>query len=267
MSASILKPSFHTVAQSRVSFLALAMLSAAALPACGGDPAANTPDGSTAATCGNGNEPDVSDPTTLLDDFEDGNAQIAPVAGRMGGWYSFGDTTVGGTIQPLGDSAPEVIPGGRATSKRALHMTSTGFLDWGSGVSTAVHWGPNAAGVSGLLPYDARDYKGVTFYARIGDTSAASIRIQFNDSLTRPEGGKCKLDGAPGQQCYDGFGIDIPGLSTTWQAFRIPFAGLTQRGFGVPGGALDTATLYEVGLAFPPAVITDFWLDDIRFYK
>jgi hypothetical protein len=270
MSPSDSEPMRRSIARrciSSVAGLALPAVLGVALFGCGGDHAAACANSTSTTLCATTSDGGEVDPTALLDDFEDGNNLIALVAGRIGGWFSFGDTTPGGHIQPTGDTAPEMIPGGRNGSLRALHVTSTGFLDWGSGVSTAVHYGATEAGAPGLLPYDAHLYKGVTFFARVGDTSAVTVRIQFNDELTRPEGGKCVLDGPPGQQCYDGFGVDLSSLSTTWQAFRIPFSGLSQRGFGLPGSALDTAALYEVGLAFPPGVVTDFWLDDIRFFE
>ncbi|MEP6651928.1 MAG: hypothetical protein ABJA82_01130 [Myxococcales bacterium] len=207
------------------------------------------------------------DPKDLIDDFEDGNSTIALVGARSGGWYSYGDTTAGGMIQPLGDAAPEAIPGGRGTSHRALHLTSTGFLDWGSGVSVALHWGPNAAGVAGELPYDAHIAHGVTFFARIGDTSASTVRVQFDDQRARPEAGICVVDGPVGQNCYDGFGTDLPALSTTWQAYRIAFADMRQRQFGVPGDALDTTQVYEMEFLFPAGVITDFWVDDVSLVR
>ena len=48
--------------------------------------------------------------------------------------------------------------------------------------------------------------------------------------------------------------------------YRIAFADLSQRNFGVHGDALDRSNLYDIELVFPPRVNFGFWVDDIQLY-
>ena len=210
------------------------------------------------------------DPTLLIDDFEDGSFVAPPIAGRMGGWYTSGDATPSASMRPLGNAPPDPIPGGRCGSRRALHVSGAGFNDWGSQVNLAMHFGANAAGVSEELPYDAaaRGYQGVTFFARVGDTSVNTVRFAVADQYARPEAGLCVPSSGPATECYDTFGVLLSQtLSTEWKQFRIPWTGLAQRGFGLPGGiAPDASKLYDISFTFPDHAVFDLWVDDISFY-
>jgi hypothetical protein len=210
------------------------------------------------------------DPTVLIDDFEDATSDAPQIAGRAGAWFTSGDATAGATMKPLGLAAPEPIPGGRCGSRHALHVTGSGFLDWGSQVTLALDYGADAAGAMGDLPYDARTrgYQGVTFFARVGEAATNLVRFGVSDQYARPEAGLCSTDSTSDIQCYDSFGVVLaPTLSTSWSRFRIPWTDLSQRHFGLQGGDVpDTSKLYELAFAFPDGVVFDLWLDDIRFY-
>jgi hypothetical protein len=210
------------------------------------------------------------DPTLLIDDFEDATSGVPLIAGRTGGWYASGDATTTAIMKPLGDAPPEPIPGGRCGSRHALHVTGSGFLDWGAQVGLAMTYGANAAGVSEELPYDARarGYQGISFFARVGDTSATTVRFEVADEYARPEAGLCTPNGAPEVNCYDTFGVPLTeALSTQWKQFHIPWTGLAQQKFGLPGGpAPDVSKLYDISFKFPPHVVFDLWVDDITFY-
>jgi hypothetical protein len=207
------------------------------------------------------------DPTELIDNFESDTASIAQIGGRMGGWYAVGDATPTAIIQPSGDALPEAIPGERCGSRHGMRVTGNGFLDWGAEVVTPLRFGPDDAGVSNYLPYDGSEYQGVTFFARIGDTSSTQIRFAVSDERARPEAGICVVNGGTGTACYDTFGVDLSAtLTTDWQEYRIPFLGLAQRNFGVHGDKVDTANMYDFEFTFAPNVIFDLWIDDISFY-
>jgi len=206
------------------------------------------------------------DPGALIDDFEDGDAAIAPLAGRTGSWYAEGDGTADAIIDPAGTAAPETIPGGRCGSTRALHVKGSGFMDWGSEVSAPLRYGTTDAGVAGYLPWNGADYQGVTFFARVDDGANARVWIGFSDERARPEAGICVVGGPSGQGCYDAFGADLQGLGTEWKMYRIAFADLSQRHFGVPGSTLDRSNLYDIELVFPSRVTFGFWVDDIQLY-
>jgi hypothetical protein len=211
------------------------------------------------------------DPTSLVDDFEDNNSAMPAVAGRVGSWFAVGDMTTAAIMQPLGDAPPEPIPGGRCGSRHALHVTGSGFLDWGSQIGVALHAGQNAtSGTYEEQPYDAaaRGYQGISFFARVGETSTITVRFAVSDQYARPEAGLCAINGTTGNSCYDTFGVPLDHeLTTEWKEFRVPWTGLSQRSFGLPGGvAPDVSKLYDIAFTFPGGVVFDLWIDDIRFY-
>ena len=212
--------------------------------------------------------PAVIDPTALIDDMEDGNSAIVMNGGRNGAWWAGGDATPGGNIQPNGLMTPEAIPGGRCGSHYAERVTGYGFTDWGAVVVMNFRYGtePDAGGAMGNLPIDAHFRTGITFWARIGDTSSNNVRFSVGDEHSEPAGGLCVPNGPIGQGCYDTFGVALPQLSTEWQQFQIPFLGLSQLGFGVPAPNVDTSNLYTIQFSLQPGTIFDLWIDDVSFY-
>jgi len=214
------------------------------------------------------NPSDPIEPAAVLSDFENGSSQLLDHENRVGAWWSAGDTTAGAILKPNGEVRPEFIPGGRCGSLRALHVTGSGFLDWGATVGVSLNYGPNDAGTPDDRAWDASAYRGVTFWARVGETSGNEVRIGISDEYANPAGGLCMIGGGQGKDCYDSFGIDLPRLDTTWRKYKIAFSSLTQRGFGVPSpkGKLDTTSIYHIEFATPAGAVFDFWLDDISFY-
>ena len=210
------------------------------------------------------------DPTLLIDDFEHAGANLPLIAGRIGSWYAAGDATAGAIMQPIGAGVVRADPRRSLRQPQGAALTGSGFLDWGSQVEGTMHYGANDAGVSEELPYDAaaRGYQGVRFFARVGDTSTTMVRFAVSDEYARPEAGLCDVNGSVGTQCYDTFGTTLAqALTTEWREFRIPWTGLAQQAFGVPGGvAPDVSKLYNIQFTFPARVVFDLWVDDISFY-
>jgi hypothetical protein len=132
----------------------------------------------------------------------------------------------------------------------------------------SMRYGSVDGGAAGLLPYDAHIRTGVTFWARIGDTSAAQVRLSVSDKYTRPEGGFCDASASATTEtaCYDNPGVDLTPIGQTWTQYRIPFGGLTQRNFGLHEQSLDPSSIYTIQFDFYPNETFDFWLDDISFY-
>jgi hypothetical protein len=222
--------------------------------------------GSSALTnCGDTSQP--VDPTALISDMESGGYQAATVGGRNGAWWAGGDAlSPGAAIDPNGNANSEMIPGGRCGSKYAEHVTGHGFSSWAI-LSVSMGWGTEAdGGGQGLLPNNDSFRTGVTFWARIGDTSTNSIRFQMSDKYSRPEGGICVDGGAMAVACYDTFGVDMTELGTDWKQYRIPFGGLSQRNFGLQRPSLDASSIYTIEFSMNPGSTFDFWLDDIAFY-
>jgi hypothetical protein len=146
-----------------------------------------------------------------------------------------------------------------------MHVTGQGYSMWAV-LSVSMGWGAVDGGAEGVLPNDNSFRTGVTFWARIGDTSSNQVRLAISDKYSRPEGGLCVENGPMDVACYDTHGVDLTQLDTTWRQYRIPFGGLTQRAFGLKRDHLDASSIYTVEFQFNPSSIFDFWLDDISFY-
>jgi hypothetical protein len=209
------------------------------------------------------------DPTALIDDMEAGGFDLPMEGGRNGSWWAGGDTlSPNASIDPNGDASSEPIPnGGRCGSLHAKHVTGQGYSSWAVLTATLAD-GLVDGGVYSALPYDAHIRTGITFWARIGDTSANHVRLAISDKYTRPEGGICDPNATTGSTtCYDTAGVDLT-LGTTWTQFRIPFAGLGQRNFGLkePQMGPDPSAIYTIDFNFYPSTVFDFWIDDISFY-
>ena len=219
--------------------------------------------GSMTINCGD-NQP--IDPTAVIDDMEAPDYMTVRASGRTGAWWAGGDPdSPGASITPNGDAAAETIPGGRCGSKYAMHVTGQGYSMWAV-LSVSMGWGSVDGGAEGLLPNDNSFRTGVTFWARIGDTSSNKVRLAISDKYTNEAGGICVLNGAADVACYDTHGVDLTQLDTTWRQYRIPFGGLTQRDFGLKRDHVDASSIYTVEFQFNPTSVFDFWLDDLSFY-
>ena len=210
-------------------------------------------------------EPGVLD---LVDDMEDGDALLLYRGGRSSVWYTYHDKTTGSLTPDEGTTVTmEPIPGGRCgISNKAIRVTGSGWTDWGAGFGFDFHYD---LGVSKEVAYDVSAYKGMTFWARIGETSVNTVRFGIGDQWSRPDGGHCDLTLTSGATaCYDTFGSSVT-LTTSWQRFVLPFDHLQQRGFGWPEpNGLETTTAMNVEFAIPPSSpVFDIWIDDIALYK
>lgn len=204
------------------------------------------------------------DPTALIDDLEDGDGNLPQLAGRTGGWFIGSDETEGGTLTPAAndDASPpaEPIPGGRCGSQSAMRLTGQGFDEWGAVLGIGFRWGD-----PGILPFDASSFKGVRFWARVGELHTAPVRVQFQDVHTNPDGGHCVEGGELYEECYDGFGTLLLPLTEEWQEYEIHFDRLAQQGFGLPA-EIDPTQLYSLEWTVGPSAIYDLWIDDVRFF-
>jgi hypothetical protein len=205
----------------------------------------------------------------MIDDMELPAPPILLSANGSGEWWAGGDDAskaTGASITPDGDATAELIPGGRCDSKYAIHITGHGFQEW-SVVSASFGWGAVDGGPPQHLPYDAQTRVGLTFWARIGDTSSASVRLNVPDAYSSGDGGICDMTATSGDTaCYDHFGVTLSGLDFTWKQYRIPFSGLSQQTFGLPRPSVDLTRIYSVDFLFPLGSAYDFWVDDISFY-
>jgi hypothetical protein len=233
----------------------LLALSAAACSDDGAEPATTQKDP-------NCETPGIIDPTLLLDDLEDGDSLVATVGVRNGGWWVSSDGT--STTIPPAEQAPaaERILGGRCGSEYAMRVTGTGFTDWGAVLSTTYRYTDETA------PFDASQFRGITFWARVGEENDSTIRAQVQDLNTHLAGGVCNPESSSPDACYNGFGVPLGEISDEWQKFTLEFSTLTQReGWGNRVPAVDPTALYTLEWNLDPNRTFDLWVDDIWFYE
>jgi hypothetical protein len=187
----------------------------------------------------------------LVDDFEDGNGQVALLGGRSGYWYSAADPK-GSTISGAGAFAPS--DGGASGSKKAAHATgktATGDGAWGA------TFGFSFIPDNGV--YDVSKYAGISFWAKAGDKSTKNVRFKVGDANTRPEGKVCT------SACWNHFGQDLT-LTTDWKQYTFKFADLKQQdGWGDPRPAtLAAQHVMSLDWSINAGQDFDIWVDDVK---
>ncbi len=108
--------------------------------------------------------------------------------------------------------------------------------------------------------YDATEYTGVSFYAKVGPGSTKAVRLKVPDADTDPAGKKCT-------ECFNDFGADLT-LTEQWHKYTIPFATMKQmEGWGSPQpSAIDKSKLYGVQWQVAAQGANyDIWVDDVQF--
>jgi hypothetical protein len=117
----------------------------------------------------------------LISDFESDNS-LAPVGGRQGGWYTYGDDR-GEFDRPSGFNIDAGNP--NCSAYGALHIKGTGFAMWGA--ATGVDWKPRPGdgdgGYGAKMTYDASAYRGIAFWAK-ASTMLNGVQVSFPDLYT-----------------------------------------------------------------------------------
>lgn len=200
----------------------------------------------------------VSQLGDLLDGFEDQDLVLEQSAGRGGVWYLFDDGSVG-TAGPTPLVCSKLSSAPADLGLYAMHVTATGFTGYGSGLGVDFR--------AGKKPYDASKLSGVRFWARVGEGKNTRHRVQLVDATTDALGGKCNpaANAPEGEKCDDHFGKNLT-LTSSWAHYVVPFAELSQIGWGNPAAALDKTTLYGLQLTAKAKLDVDLWLDQIEFF-
>jgi hypothetical protein len=170
----------------RSSLVAL-LVSGLAVVGCksggGSTPPADGGDTGTLANC-----PAADD---LISNFDNDNS-LAPVGGRQGGWYTYGDNlghfaNSSGYNIAADEGNPNCSPGG------SLHVKGTGFAMWGAAMG--VDWKPRPSdgdgGYGDKMTYDASQYRGVAFWAK-SSAPLGGVQVSFPDLYT--DGGAAAHD-------------------------------------------------------------------------
>ena len=190
----------------------------------------------------------------MIDDFEDGNAQILPSAGRNGAWFAANDGSLYASQTPdtRGPINPSVLMPARTMSMRALHVTGYGYKTWGAYVGASfVGVDPKEAA------YDVSSHQGIQFFAKLGRSQVfPGVRVTLRDYDT--------FVGC--SDCGDNFGLDIT-LTTDFELIQVPFSSMKQRGWGKPQVAsFDATKAYGVVFSWDANDSFDVWIDDLSFY-
>lgn len=149
----------------------------------------------------------------LLDDFNDGDGAIA-TAGFAGRWRTYSDGT--GSVTPVEDA--NVVP-----AEGAIHVSGTGFSDWGVGLTVDLN---SPAGQR--QPIDLSGYRGLSIRAR--GTGSLAVEIVTPATTGADEGGTCTGDG-----CFGHYAAQLT-LDASYADEVISFTALSQ-----PDWAQDTA--------------------------
>ena len=170
-------------------------------------------------------------------DFESPNSSVF--------WFSYSDGTAGGVLH----QETSISDAGQ----RALHVTASGFRDWGAGVGVAL----GASSAQRPCDVDASAYSGVRFRARGRGT--LRFAVASVPSIPIADGGSCTR----GPACYDFPGANV-GLNSDWATFELPFCNLTPVGWGKASARIDPRRLFSLHFRFAEGMAHDVWLDDIE---
>jgi hypothetical protein len=218
------------------------------------------------------------DEDDVIATFEDGVGNVVQTETRGGGFYMYNDGT--GTQEPPVGALPDARREKRCESAFALCMKGEGFTDWGAGMGTdlgrtapldagtmVVDAGTIAdGGVGSKNPYDASEYKGISFWAK-SNAAPVLLRVNFKDKNTAPEGGVCDPKSESGATaCNDDWGKNI-NLTTSWAPFTILFGEIKQSGWGAAYKAFDAENAYALQFQVNKGIDFDLCIDDLAFVR
>lgn len=220
-------------------------------------------------------------PAPLISTIETGDTGFGNACIR-GQWYlqaANGTTTPSAPGRPDNTApvTPIAIPIGTdpldTSSTFAVHVSGSGQQNVGPAFSFAqLTASLNTPSTTQVGSVDVTAYTGIQFYA-IVNTGPTGARLTVANLYTEPVGGLCTT--TPGQptSCFDHPGAQLA-ITTTWTKYQIPFASLTQLGFGNPSpiGAMfprNAIVLLKWDIGIPPSGPTpswELWVDDLTFY-
>ena len=226
--------------------------------ATGGGSAGSAPTGPSVCD-GTGSR--VLDPTVVGDDFV-GNFETADASDATKvppSWYGFND------VQPTGNAIQAVRTAGGAIA------TGFGARYFGTGAKTPVAGGYGVGlevnvGVAKDLPtpqycVDASAFKGVSFWAKAGSATTATISAGFvvPSQNQVKNGGDC-LDSLPAAKCNNYPQKNFT-LTTEWAQYTVDFEGLK----GSTGATVVAGKVQQI-LWLAPTKDWDFSIDEVAFY-
>jgi len=192
-------------------------------------------------------------PESLIDNGDDGDAQILKSEGRTGKWYTYVDTS-GSTIEPAVGGPFAMSPGGVGSKGMAARMqgkvTRGGEVFCGMGLDFT----------EPRQTYDASRYGGVAFFAKKAPGSIARVHVKVPDVNTDPAGKVCT-------KCSNDFGAMFD-LTDDWVRYEVPFyLAQQEKGWGSPQPeSIAADQLYGIKWQVSvPATKYDISVDDVTF--
>lgn len=180
----------------------------------------------------------------LIDDFEDGDDEIARLEDRSGLWRWVRDTDAPGTAPAL---LPIPRPNAHAGNRLAIHVKGGRLLEWGAVVEF------------NFVPacYDASVYRGLSFQAK----GPGRIFVAPREVGVIPvaNGGTCVDD------CHNAHVKKVE-LDSQWKTVEVLWNEVAERGYNKP--PLNPSRLNSLAFQIHPEDTPyDLWLDDVRFLK
>ncbi|HEV8245319.1 MAG TPA: hypothetical protein VGP93_06110 [Polyangiaceae bacterium] len=155
--------------------------------------------------------------------------------------------------------------------------SGSGFMTWGAGLGLNLRVPAEAtsplpaelqcvpATAGAPCTFDAsQDFKGVGFWARLGENVSHGVRAKVVDAqVAEPaNGGNC-MDGTA---CNNAFGAPLTGLSAAWQFYSFTWEQLAQEDYmSTKFAGLDPSHLLGFQFQVPASVSFDFCVDDVAF--
>jgi hypothetical protein len=198
-----------------------------------------------------------ADKDLLIADFE--NAGIT-LAGHWDGVWILGSELNPTPNKLVAEPSPDCAADGRA----AGHVALSPPHDWGANWIGEFH-ARTSAGTA--VPYDARAYGGVSFWAAFGEGNEDSESVAFGVATwdTAWDNSLCQLCASGSTTAYqcvycsDHYLYNVP-LTREWTRYTVRFEQMVQTPAYIP---MRRDQL--VGFVIWPRKQVDLWVDDIRF--
>jgi hypothetical protein len=230
----------------------------------GGSAGSGATGGGTAGMA-NGGGAGVAAPFDMIDDMEDGDAQILWTNERAGGWYSFSGRPGGEPDQypPTGGpwSMAKLVPPRTAPDGR---MSLLGAQCIAPPEPSRIGCALDLRNWNGIRsPYDGSTYTGVAFWAKLGEAaSSPAIEVRFPDANTDAMAGTCR--DALGT-CDNDFGFQVNDVTLDWKQFHVAWSDLRPRADGI--AAFRPDAIYSIRFVAVYLSRMDLVIDDLAFYR
>jgi hypothetical protein len=237
-------------------------LGLAGLPGCAASGDGTTPGGDDdddipGGTADAGTPGEEIPPENMIDDLDDGDGLLLTRGGRVGSWYTYNDKSETGEQTPAAGVAFLPSPGGATSGGFCATTSGGGFSVWGAGMGLDLN---NPDGEKAV--YDASMFHGVRFKAR--GTVPIRAAVMIAGVISAEVGGSCVAGAGTGQGCDDGHGRLVV-LSPEWKSYDLPFAQITQAGWGKPV-VFDATQIMSIQFNVEKNLAFDVSIDDVGFF-